>query len=72
MRICRGKAKTLVVSYAYSAETFEELLQASKRDTDVSTALDAIFLQIDDEGFVSARIAIAVLKERLTWDYRLS
>lgn len=55
-----------------SAEILEESLQTPKRNTDVTAALNSVFLQIDDEGFVSARIAIAVLKERLTWDYRLS
>ncbi len=51
-----------------SAEILEELLQTPKRNTDVTTALDAIFLQIDDEDFASARAAIAALKERLTGD----
>lgn len=49
-----------------SAEILEELLQTPRRNTDTTKALDAIFVQIDDEDFESARAAIATLKDKLT------
>ena len=49
-----------------SAEILEELLQTPRRNTDITKALDAIFVQIDDEDFESARAAIATLKDKLT------
>lgn len=71
MRDTEGKTAFFIPEQSLgltSAEILEELLQTPKRNTGVTAALDAIFLQIDDEDFASARAAIAALKEKLTGD----
>ncbi|MGO1247314.1 MAG: AAA family ATPase [Oceanisphaera sp.] len=51
-----------------SAEVLEELLDTPRRNIEITKALDAIYLDIDNEEFESAHAAISALRDRLKGD----